>query len=132
MSSTCTELLSTTAAMQKAAQREASDLLIALALKNGAVEVPQNTVSRAALAETALVPHGRVAALNGHIRERAGQCVRVLEEIRDFKVGIYSLLWECTKLDMEAADRVEHIRALQMLRFTADLNQVRLDTLTGA
>ena len=124
VSSACAALLSSTGAMNKTAQHDRTDLLVALTLKNGAVEVPQNNVGAGALAGAALVSHERVATLTAHIRERQGLCIRVLEEIRDFKVGIYSLLWECKRLDMEGDDRVAHIRELQMLRVTADLNQV--------
>ena len=98
----------------------------ALTLRAGAVEVPLAAPHRSAAdGDWRLVPAARVRALNAAVRARGGACVRVLEEMREFKVGIYAAQWEAARLDMAATDAAARVRDLQLLRATSDLNQAR-------
>jgi hypothetical protein len=124
VSGDCQRLLNTTQSLQQHTQDDMTDLVVPLHLKNGAIEIDQQSVGGAARTDSVLVPRTRVSVLNSHVRERHGHCVHVLEEIRDFKVGIYTLLFDCKMLDMQAEDSTARIRDLQLLRVTADLNQV--------
>jgi cilia- and flagella-associated protein 43 len=101
-----------------------SNVAVSLDLKNGAVEIDSASVDSSGQKDAVLLNLDRVHALNRVAREKAGGCVRTLEEIRDFKSGIYQLLFECKKLDMQGEDASSHVRDLQLLRATSEVNQV--------
>jgi hypothetical protein len=100
------------------------DVAVTLHLKAGRVEVPQTSIVRDAADDWRLVPAKHVQDLNAAVQLRGAACVRVLEEIQQFKAGIHAAQWESHRLGMLAEDRFAHIRDLQMLRATAEVNQV--------
>ena len=101
-----------------------NNVALSLDLKNGVVEIDSASTDSAVQKDAVLLNVEHVHALNRVAREKAGGCVRVLEEIRDFKSGIYQLLFECKKLDMEGEDAGNRVRDLQLLRVTSEVNQV--------
>jgi 5-hydroxyisourate hydrolase-like protein (transthyretin family) len=101
-----------------------SNIALSLDLKNGVVEIDAASVDSSVQKDAVMLNVENVHALNRVAREKAGGCVRILEEIRDFKSGIYQLLFECKKLDMEGEDAVTRVRDLQLLRVTSEVNEV--------
>ena len=102
-----------------------NNVAVSLDLKNGMVEVDSASTDSSVHKDAVMLNIEHVHALNRVAREKTGGCVRVLEEIRDFKSGIYQLLFECKKLDMEGEDAGNRVRDLQLLRVTSEVNQVR-------
>lgn len=100
------------------------DIKLSLELKNGGVEIESASVDSSVSKDAVFLNLDKVDALNRVVREKAGGCVKVLEEIRDFKSGIYQLLFECKRLDMEGEDASNRVRDLQLLRVTSEVNQV--------
>jgi hypothetical protein len=119
-------------AVQNQAAVDRVDVTVTLHLKAGRVEVPQTSVVRNTADDWRLIPASHVQAINKAVRLRGAACVRVLEEIRQFKSGIHAALWESQRLGMLAKDSTAHIRDLQMLRATAELNQVGFYAIAGS
>lgn len=100
------------------------DLPISLHLRNGIIEIDTISTQEEVRADARMLHVELVSRLNQVVRERGIACVNILKEIRDFKVGIYKLLHECKRLDMEGEDASNRVRDLQLLRVTSELNQV--------
>lgn len=111
--------------MQQAAKKNMQDLSVALHVKNRIVEIDTISMQEAIRADARMLHVEHVTQFNQAVRERGGACVHILKEIRDFKVGIYKMLYECKRLDMEGEDASTRVRDLQLLRVTSELNQVR-------
>lgn len=100
------------------------NLPIPLHIKNGIVEIDTLCLKEDARDDCCMLNVDNVNKLNQVIRERGVSCVKILKEIRDFKVGIYKMLYACKRLDMEGEDASSRVRDLQLLRVTSELNQV--------
>lgn len=101
------------------------DLPVPLHVKNRIVEIDTVSMQDSVQADARMLHVEQVTNLNQVVRERGTACVNILKEIRDFKVGIYKLLYECKRLDMEGDDASTRVRDLQLLRVTSELNQVQ-------
>lgn len=112
------------AELQLLSTKNMNNVALSLDMKNGGVEINGASVDSSLQKDAVLLNLDNVHALNRVAREKAGGCVHVLEEIRDFKSGIYQLLFECKKLDMEGEDAGNRVRDLQLLRVTSEVNQV--------
>lgn len=100
------------------------DPSVPLHVKNGIVEIDTVSMQEDVRADARMLNVEHVNHLNAVVRERGTACVKILKEIRDFKVGIYKLLYDCKRLDMEGEDASTRVRDLQLLRVTSELNQV--------
>jgi hypothetical protein len=109
--------------LQQQVKCETLDLPISLMLKNGAIETQYETVESCNRHHAVLLHAKHVHGVNSVVRERSLACIRILEEIRDFKVGIFKLLFDCKKLDMEREDASNKVRELQLLRVSHEVRK---------
>jgi len=124
ISKTAKECIDKSHSLQQAAKKNMEDLPVSLHLKNEIIEIDTVSTREDVPADARLLNVENVNQLNKAVRERGTACVNILKEVREFKVGIYKLLYDCKRLDMEGEDASRRVRDLQLLRVTSELNQV--------
>ena len=88
------------------------------------IPLPPSQPPRADKPDALLLPGGILAAVNGVIHKRSQRKLALLESMKQFKSGIYSVWWDTARLARVAEDVVEDTRRLHLLRLTKPLQQV--------
>jgi len=88
----------------------------------GSLETQSTHLSRS-LTDALLLDKSLLDELNEVICENGRRKVSVLEEIKNFKKGIYMLQWETKALDLKVRTLLDHLILKMKLRSTMLLNE---------